>query len=55
MKRNEAGHGEEEMTGSCTSFLPAVARDVGPGAISGPCTEHQLPMALVEGGWQDAL
>lgn len=41
--------------GGHTSFVPPVAGDAGPGAVSGPRTECQLPMALVEEGWQDAL
>lgn len=45
----------EAVMGSHTSFMPPVAGDAGPEAVSGPCTKRQLPMALVEGGWQDAL
>lgn len=41
--------------GGHTSFMPPVAGDMGPGAVSGPCTERQLPVAPVEGSWQDSL
>lgn len=51
----EVGMWRETVMGSHTSFMPPVAGDMGPEAVSGLYTEGQLPMALVERGWQDAL
>lgn len=42
------------MLGSHTSFMAPVAGAMGPGFISGSCGECRLPVALVEGGGQDA-
>lgn len=54
-KDMEAGMWRKAVMGSHSSFMPPAAGDTGLEAVSGPCTERQLPMALVEGGWQDTL
>lgn len=54
-KEMKVGMWRETVIGSHTGFMPPVAGDMGPEAVSRPCTERQLPMALVEGSWQGAL